>query len=243
MQFLWLAAFSVIFEFSTWPFCRSCFFNHGFIQIRFVLFKVFVLFLLYKQQILFNTIEFQKMVFLKTQLFLLLRNLRNITTEAAARKCSVKKSVLEIFAKFIGKHLCQSIFFDKFAGLSLQLYWKNTLTQVLSYEFCEIFKNIFFDRTPLVATSDTKVKVLMKIFHVSWNALKLYFMKCSEKEVSQCIIALKIWNSQHLWTVAYWKKMNACVTFVDTQARSQGGEGGCVGGGGAPPNLNKSSLP
>ena len=116
------SAFSVISEFSTWPFCRSCFFNHGFIQIRFVLFKFFVLFLLYEQQILFNTIEFQKMVFLKTQLFLLLRNLRNITTEAAARKYSVKKSVLEIFAKFIGKHLCQSIFFDKFAGLSLQLY-------------------------------------------------------------------------------------------------------------------------
>ena len=235
MQSLCLAAFSVISEFSTWPFCRSCFFNHGFIQICFVLFKFFVLFLLYEQQILFNTIEFQKMVFLKTQL----RKLRNITTEAAARKYSVQKSVLEIFAKFIGKHLC-SIFFDKFAGLSLQLYWKNTLTQVLSYEFCEIFKNIFFDKTPLVATSDTKVKVLMKIFHVSWNALKLYFMKCSEKEVSQCIIALKIWNSQHLWTVAYWKKMNACVTFVDTQARSQGGEGG---GGGAPPDLNKSSLP
>ena len=227
MQSLCLAAFSVISEFSTWPFCRSCFFNHGFIQIRFVLFKFFVLFLLYEQQILFNTIEFQKMVFLKTQL----RNLRNITTEAAARKYSVKKSVLEIFAKFIGKHL-RSIFFDKFAGLSLQLYWKNTLTQVLSYEFCEIFKNIFFDRAPLVATSDTKVKVLMKIFHVSWNALKLYFMKCSEKEVSQCIIALKIWNSQHLWTVAYWKKMNACVTFVDTQARSQGGEGGGVRGRG-----------
>ena len=31
------------------------------------------------------------------------------------------------------------------------LYW--TLAQVLSCEFCKIFKNIFFYRTPLVATS------------------------------------------------------------------------------------------
>ena len=30
---------------------------------------------------------------------------------------------------------------------------KLTLTQVFSYEFCEIFKNTFFDRTPLVTAS------------------------------------------------------------------------------------------
>ena len=35
-----------------------------------------------------------------------------------------KKGVLENFAKFTGKHLCQSLFFSKVAGvgLSLQLY-------------------------------------------------------------------------------------------------------------------------
>ena len=36
---------------------------------------------------------------------------------------------------------------------NLQLYWKNTPTQVFSLEFCEIFKNIFFDRASLVAAS------------------------------------------------------------------------------------------
>ena len=30
-----------------------------------------------------------------------------------------KKGVLRNFAKFVGKHLCQSLFFNKVAGLSL----------------------------------------------------------------------------------------------------------------------------
>ena len=32
--------------------------------------------------------------------------------------CSIKKRALENFAKFIGKHLCQSLFFNKVADLS-----------------------------------------------------------------------------------------------------------------------------
>ena len=41
--------------------------------------------------------------------------------EAVTRKCSIKKGVLRNFAEFTGKHLCQSLFFNKVAGLSLQL--------------------------------------------------------------------------------------------------------------------------
>ena len=32
-------------------------------------------------------------------------------------RCSVRKGVLRNFGKFTGKHLCQSLFFDKVAGL------------------------------------------------------------------------------------------------------------------------------
>ena len=32
-------------------------------------------------------------------------------------RCSVKKGVLRNFAKFTGKHLCQSLFFNKVSGL------------------------------------------------------------------------------------------------------------------------------
>ena len=35
----------------------------------------------------------------------------NSTTEAVARRCSVKKGVLRNFAKFTGKHLFQGLFF------------------------------------------------------------------------------------------------------------------------------------
>ena len=38
------------------------------------------------------------------------------------QRCSIKKGVLKNFTKFTGKHLCQSLFFNKVAGLSQQVY-------------------------------------------------------------------------------------------------------------------------
>ena len=67
-----------------------------------------------------------------------------------------KKSVLRNFVRFTGKHLCQSRFFNKVAGLRPgTLLKKETLVQVLSWEFCEISKNTFFHRTPPAAASET----------------------------------------------------------------------------------------
>ena len=54
-----------------------------------------------------------------------------------------KKGVLIDFAKFTGKHLCQSLFFNKVVGLGLQLYKKETQAQVFFCDFCEISKNTF----------------------------------------------------------------------------------------------------
>ena len=57
----------------------------------------------------------------------------------------MKKGVLKNFAKIVGKHLCQSLFFKKVAGLRPATLLKNeTLAQVFSCEFCEISKNTFF---------------------------------------------------------------------------------------------------
>ena len=39
-------------------------------------------------------------------------------------RCSKKKSVLTNLAKFTGKHLCQSLFFNKVEKRNLQLYLK-----------------------------------------------------------------------------------------------------------------------
>ena len=55
------------------------------------------------------------------------------------------KGVLWNFAKLTGKHLCQ--------GLSFNI--NETLALVFSCEFCEISKNTFSYRTPLVAASST----------------------------------------------------------------------------------------
>ena len=41
---------------------------------------------------------------------------------SSLQRCSMKKGVLRNVSKFTVKHLCQSLFFNKVAGLGLQLY-------------------------------------------------------------------------------------------------------------------------
>ena len=55
--------------------------------------------------------------------------------------CSVKKGVLRDFPKFIGKHMCHSLFFNKETATLLK---KETLTQVFSCELYEIYIKTFF---------------------------------------------------------------------------------------------------
>ena len=54
-----------------------------------------------------------------------------------------KKGVLRNFAKFTGKHLCQSLFFNK----ACNFIKKEALAQAFSCELCK------FLRTPLMAAS------------------------------------------------------------------------------------------
>ena len=59
--------------------------------------------------------------------------------------------------KFIGKHLCYRIFFNKFAGLRpTTLLKKETLVQVFSCEFTKFLRTPFFNRTPPVVASEKK---------------------------------------------------------------------------------------
>ena len=75
------------------------------------------------------------------------------SNRSSLSKVFCKKGVLKNFTKFTGKHLCQSLFFNKVAGLRPATLLKKTLAQVFSCDFCEISKNTFFHRTPLVAAS------------------------------------------------------------------------------------------
>ena len=54
----------------------------------------------------------------------------------------MNKSVLKNFAKFTGNDLCQSLFFNKVAGL--RPIKKETQVQLFSCEFYEIFQNTYF---------------------------------------------------------------------------------------------------
>ena len=63
----------------------------------------------------------------------------SITTTSSHRRCSVKKVFLEI-SQNSQENSCAKVSFL-------------TLAQVFSFEFCEIFENTFFYRTPMVAAS------------------------------------------------------------------------------------------
>ena len=77
-------------------------------------------------------------------------------SEAAVWRCSVEKVFFRKKSyKIIGKHLCQSLLFNKVTSLSQAYNFikKETLAQVFSYEFCEISKNTFFTGHPWATVS------------------------------------------------------------------------------------------
>ena len=61
------------------------------------------------------------------------------------QRCSIKKGVLKIFAKFTGKHLCQSLFFKKVAGLrSATLSKKRLWHKRFPMNFVRFSRTTFF---------------------------------------------------------------------------------------------------
>ena len=65
----------------------------------------------------------------------------HLTLRSSRPEVFCKKLILRNFAKFTGKHLCQSLFFNKVAGLMRK---KGDSGTGVFCEFCEISKNIFF---------------------------------------------------------------------------------------------------
>ena len=64
-------------------------------------------------------------------------------------RCSVRKDVFRNFAKFTGKHLCQSLFFNKVAGPR-----PGTLLEKRIWcKFCKISKNKCFTDYPRATAS------------------------------------------------------------------------------------------
>ena len=53
--------------------------------------------------------------------------IRKYITRSIHQKCSIKKGVIRNFVKFTGKHMCQSIFFNKVAALRYATLLKKRL--------------------------------------------------------------------------------------------------------------------
>ena len=75
-----------------------------------------------------------------------------------------KRGVIKNFEKLTEKHPSWSLFEIRLQVWGLQLYQKVTLTQVCSYEFCEIFTSTFFTEQ-LRATASERL-LLNSHFHV-----------------------------------------------------------------------------
>ena len=54
-------------------------------------------------------------------------------------RCSVRRGVPRNFAKFTGKYLCQSLFFNKVAGLRQHLFYR--APPVAAFEVCNRMRN------------------------------------------------------------------------------------------------------
>ena len=96
---------------------------------------------------------FEQDYFEKSQFIIIY--LQYIIAEAVAQRCFLKKVFLEI-SQNSQENTCARVSFLKSCRPEPCNFIKNeTLAQVFSCEFCEISKNTFFHRTPLVAASVT----------------------------------------------------------------------------------------
>ena len=85
---------------------------------------------------------------------------KTLHTEAAAQTCSVKKRVLRNFAKFTGKYLCRSLFFNKAAGLRAATSFKKRL-----WHRCFSVNFVKFLRTPFLQNTSRRLLLYRKILY------------------------------------------------------------------------------
>ena len=99
-----------------------------------------------------------------------------------------KKSVLRNFAKFTGKRMWQSLFFNNYYISNNNFIKKETLARVFSCEFCEISKNTFLHRTSFQQMKSWKKSINLLaclMFHVSWTLSFTHFLWIPDVPVSR----------------------------------------------------------
>ena len=93
-------------------------------------------------------------------------NVFNVNYRSSHQRCTVKKVLLKISQNSQENTCARVSFLIKLQAEACNFIKKETLAQVFSCEFCEIFKNTFFRRTPLVAASVTINMKLHSMFRV-----------------------------------------------------------------------------
>ena len=102
------------------------------------------------------------------------------------RRCSIKKPVLKNFSIFTGKHVL-GLFLIKFKAWRV----KETATQVFFCEFCEIFKNSFFEEHLRTAAS---INARCQMFNTEKIPFESYNLYCA------CFIHVFLSNKYFLAT-------------------------------------------
>ena len=122
----------------------------------------------------------------------------NSFNRSSHRRCSVRKGVLRKFAKFTGKHLGQSLFFNKVQAEACNFIKKETLAQVFSCEFWETSKNTFF-KEHLWTTTAVSSRIGRR-----FNG-RLMYGRCAP--LSNKILHFSLFLLSKLMTYAVWSKV------------------------------------
>ena len=75
-------------------------------------------------------------------------NVKKDKFRSSYRRCSVRKGVPRNFAKFTGKNLCQSLFFNKVAGRPATLLKKRLWHRFFPVNLAKFLRTLFLQNTP-----------------------------------------------------------------------------------------------
>ena len=122
------------------------------------------------------------------------------SNRSSHQSCSVKKSVLRNFTKFTGKHLCQSLFFNKFAGLRPATLLKKRLLLSLAGLICFVSSFVYIYLVFLLWYGRFSTEAATKQPLILWLSYKV-IVNIFEKIHTNEFICIEVrYSSQSIFT-------------------------------------------
>ena len=98
-----------------------------------------------------------------------------LNSKSSHQRCSIEKAVLKNFTIFTWKHLRWSLFFIELQASRPATVLRETPTKVFSREYCENFKNTYFQENPQTTVSLVLVLLIFfLIFSSALNSISLF---------------------------------------------------------------------